>query len=85
MKDEQGTNIINPETMKIIRNLREKAKYEGKDREFYINSFRTDYALTLQTEILTAMAALERYGQEWCIKNGIIGFDYITSVNVKTQ
>ncbi len=37
MKDEQGTNIINPETMKIIRNLQQKGSTEKQDRDYYIN------------------------------------------------
>ncbi len=36
MKDDQGTNIINPETIKIIRNLRQKGVIEKQDREYYI-------------------------------------------------
>lgn len=79
MKDSQGTNIINPETMKIIRNLHQKANHEGKDREFYINQFLTDNILKMQG--ITKMEALERYGQAWCIKQGILGYEYICGIN----
>ena len=81
MKDPQGTNVINPETMLIIRNLRQKAIHEDKGRDFYVDSFLTDYTLIMHAEGLTPMAAFELYGQEWCIKNNIIGYDYIANVS----
>ena len=82
MKDEQGASIINPETIKIIRNLREKANHEQKSRDFYIDRFIVDTVIKMSGEKLTAMAAMEKYGQQWCLENGIIGFDYITNVTV---
>ena len=81
LKDSQGTNILNPETTKIIRNLRGKAVHEDKDREFYINKFLTDNALNIQTEGITKMEAFERYAQKWCIAQGIIGYEYIVNVS----
>ena len=44
MKDEQGTHVINPETIRIIRNLRAKATHEGKDRDFYLNQIIKKYS-----------------------------------------
>ena len=85
MKDQQGTHIINPETMFIIRNLRQKALSEGKDREHYINCFLADHALKMQIERLSSMAAFEEYGQKWCIEQGIIGYDYICNVNLNVR
>ena len=81
MKDSQGAHIVNPETTKIIRNLRGKAIHEGKNRDFYLNSFLADYALTTHDQGLSSMAAFELYGQKWCLDNGIIGYEYITNVS----
>ena len=85
MKDEQGTNIVNPETMKIIRNLRGKATHEGKDKDFYVNSFLADNVIRMQTEGLSAMAAMEKYGQKWCLERGIVGYGNIASVIVRSK
>jgi len=80
MKDAQGTHIINPETIKIIRNLRAKALSEGKDKEFYLNQVIEKYSVP--------MRILESHAQEWCIENGIFGYEYIANVsftNVKKE
>lgn len=82
MKDSQGTNIINPETILIIRNLRQKAIHEGKGREFYINAFLTDYALIMHSKKLTPMATLEEHGQQWCLDNNIVGYEFISTSNI---
>ncbi|MFB3101305.1 MAG: hypothetical protein ACE1ZM_07670 [Gammaproteobacteria bacterium] len=74
MKDKQGTNIINPETIKIIRNLRGKALSEGKDRDFYLNQIIKKYS--------QPMRILESHAQEWCIENGIIGYEFIANLSI---
>jgi len=85
LKDEQGYNVINEETIKIIRNLRQKAVFEKLDREHYINQMLTDLVLKIHTQKLSPMSLIEKYGQEWCLVNGIIGYDYICSVSVNPQ
>ena len=85
MKDSQGTHIINPETIKIIRNLRGKAVHEGLTREHYIERFREKYSLVKQNEGISWMALAEEYLQEWCMKNGIIGYDYIASLSLNVR
>jgi len=85
MKDSQGTYIVNPETIKIIRNLRSKAVHEDKDREYYINKFLIDNALRIQTKGITKMEAFERYAQDWCLDHGIIGYDYITNASLNVR
>jgi len=76
MKNAQGTHILNPETMKIIRNIRQKAIYENKEREYYINQILAHY---------TPMKILEDHAQGWCLENNIVGYDYIVNVGVKTK
>jgi len=76
MKDAQGANIVNPETMKIIRNLRQKAIHENRDREYYINQILDYY---------TPMQIFEEHAQGWCLKNNIVGYDYIVNAGVKTK
>jgi len=85
MKDEQGTKIINPETVRIIRNLRQKAVFEKLDREHYINQMLTDLVLKTHTQKLSPMSLIEEDGQWWCLVNGIIGYEYICSVSVNLQ
>jgi len=85
MKDEQGCNVINEETIRIIRNLRQKALFEELDKDYYINQMLADLALKTHIEKLTLMASLEKYGQEWCLRKGIIGYEYICSVSVNLQ
>ncbi len=80
MKDEQGTNIINPETMKIIRNLREKGVMEKQNRDYYIN-IMTECLRLKFGESKSMMTLIEDHGQEWCINHGIIGYDYIANVS----
>ena len=74
MKDSQGTHIINPETLKIIRNLRGKATSEGKPRDFYLNQITKKHS--------NAMLILENHAQQWCIDNGIFGYEYIVNVSL---
>ncbi len=78
MTDEQGVKIINPETMLIIRNLRQKALYERRNQEFYIDLMLSDIMLKAHLKNLTHMGAIEEDGQEWCLNNGITGYEYIT-------
>ncbi len=80
MKDEQGTNIINPETMKIIRNLREKGVLEKQDREYYVNLMVESLSLKHGNGKST-MSLIEDHGQEWCMNHGIIGYDYIVNLS----
>lgn len=85
MKNEQDVHEINPATMIIITNLRQKAYLEKLDSEYYIN---------LMTECLhlkygfkkSLMALIEGYGQEWCIFHGIFGNEWHTvRCNIKLQ
>lgn len=80
MKDAQGTNIINPETMKIVRNLRQKGVLEKQDREYYINLMIESLSLKYGNG-KSLMTLIEDHGQEWCINHGIIGYDYIVNVS----
>lgn len=80
MKDEQGTNIINPETIKIIRNLRQKGILEKQDREYYINHM-TECLRMKYGNGKSLMTLIEDHGQEWCINHGIIGYEYIVNVS----
>ena len=74
MKDSQGTNIINPETIKIIRNLRAKATHEGKgNRDYYLDQIIKNYS--------EPMRILEIHAREWCMANGINSYDYIANVS----
>ncbi len=79
MKDQQGTNIVNPETIKIIRNLRGKALDEGKDRDYYLNLMIEKYS--------NPMVIFENHAMEFCIENQIIGYEFITitSLNVRGE
>lgn len=72
MQRNKNCKEINPETMKIIRNLRGKAVHEGRDRECYINQIIAKYS--------SPMTIMENHATEWCIENRIIGYDYIVSV-----
>ena len=83
MKDSQGTNIINPETMKIIRNLRQKALHENKGRDYYVNLMVN--SLKLKHPGRTNMTLTEDYGQQWCIEHGIIGYEYIVNCTVGAE
>jgi len=85
MKNAQGTNIINPETIKIIRNLRQKGFIEKQDREYYINQMLADIMLEAHSKRLSKMGAIEEFGQNWCLKNGIVGYDYIWILDVGTK
>jgi len=80
-KDAQGTNIINPETFKIIRNLRQKALLESLPKEYYINQFLIDNTLNIHIERISPTRAFEKYAQEWCISQRIIGYDYIWNLS----
>ncbi len=80
MKDDQGTNIINPETIKIIRNLRQKGILEKQDREYYINHM-TECLRMKYGNGKSLMTLIEDHGQEWCINHGIIGYEYIVNVS----
>ncbi|MFQ5709431.1 MAG: hypothetical protein ACE5HO_18390 [bacterium] len=80
MQDEQGLNIINPETIKIIRNLRQKGFVEKQNREYYINLMIECLTMKYGNE-KTPMTLIENHGQEWCINHGIIGYDYIVNVS----
>jgi len=73
MKDQQGTHIVNPETMKIIRNLRGKAVHEGRDRDYYLDLMVKKYS--------NPMLIAENHATEFCIDHGIIGYEYITNVS----
>ena len=84
MKDEQGIVITNPETMKIIRNLRGKAVHEGKKREHYIEMMIKSLQVKYPYEPFD-MELIEDHGQEWCLYHGIIGYDYIVTTNVNTD
>lgn len=84
MKDAQGTNIINPETIKIIRNLRAKGVMEKRDREYYVN-FMTECLKMKYGDTKSLMSLIEDHAQEWCIEHGIIGYDYIANVNVSPK
>jgi len=77
MKDQQGTHIINLETTKIIRNLRGKAIHEGRDRDYYLDLMIKKYS--------NPMLILENHATEFCIDNGIIGYDYITNVSLNVR
>jgi hypothetical protein len=81
MKDEQGTVIPNPETIKVINNLRGKARFEGKDRNYYLDLMVK--CLRIKHKGGSDMGLVDDYGQQWCIQNGIIGYDYIVSISVK--
>ena len=80
MKDKQGTNIINPETIKIIRNLRQKGVIEKQDREYYINHM-TECLRMKYGNGKSLMTLIEDHGQEWSINHGIIGYEYIVNVS----
>lgn len=83
VKDAQGTNIIDPETLKIIRNLRSKATIEGFHRDYYINKMLADFVIEKHTNNLSGMDVVQMYGQDWCIKHGIIGYEYICKLQLK--
>jgi hypothetical protein len=80
MKDDQGTNIINPETIKIIRNLRGKALMEEKTRDHYLDMM-VRY-LRKYHNGNSDMELIENYGQKWCFDRGIIGYEYITNITL---
>jgi len=80
MKDDQGNAIVNPETIKIIRNLRQKGSLEKQDRDYYINLMLECLRLRFGDK-KTPMALIEEHGQEWCMTHGIIGYDYIVNAS----
>jgi len=77
MQRNENCKEINPETMKIIRNLRAKAIYDGLEKEHYLNQILNKFSFP--------MTIMENHAQKWCIENGIYGYEYIAGVDVHSS